>query len=198
MACSDWGWVIVSTAAERWFDRSGRSSRGASLPSRMVMRAETSSSSVFRMVFTSSNRVTKEDCISLRCVSNFVCISVIRLLRDSNIDNFWSICWSGSLGVVCTLVWEAEGETEGDSEAELVSVGCSVELFPLMESLLIIRICLSYTAATSFDSIILTITNWCKCSAGGMIYSSTMLTCVMFCFDDLFAASTCLVHLKGK
>ena len=35
-------------------------------------------------------------------------------------------------------VWEAEGEAEGDAEAELVSVGCSVELFPLMESLFLL------------------------------------------------------------
>ena len=123
-----------------------------------------------------------------------VCISVIRLSRDPNVDNFSSICWRGSLGEVRPPVREAEG----DSEDDLVSSECSLELLPLVESHLTIRICHSYTGSTHIHKLVLPITNCFKYSAEGMIDFFTTVTCVIFCFDDLFAATAYLVHLESE
>ena len=84
--------------------RSGKSSRGASFPSKFVMRVKTSLSRVFNVVFTSVNRVTKGDYWSVKRVLKEVWISVRRLSRDSNLLNFFSICCRGSLGEFGTCV----------------------------------------------------------------------------------------------
>ena len=63
---------------------------------------------------------------------------------------------------------------------------------------LTIRICHSYTGSTHIDKLVLPITNCFKYSAGGMIDFFTTVTCVIFCCDDLFAATTYLVHLESE
>ena len=60
-------------------------------------------------------------------------------------------------------------ESESDSEDELETVGCSVESFSLIVSLLTISICHRYTAATSIDNFVEFVTNCFQSSVGGMV-----------------------------
>ena len=112
--------------------RGGKSSRGASFPSKFVMRVKTSLSRVSSVVFTSVNRVTKDDCRSVKLVSKEVWISVRRLSRDSNFVSFSSIYCRGSLDEFGTCVRELDSVGSID---ELVTVECSLLSFSLMESL---------------------------------------------------------------
>ena len=60
---------MASSAAERRDERSGKSSRGHRFSSRLVIRIETSSSRVFKVVCTSAKRTSREELKVLNLVS---------------------------------------------------------------------------------------------------------------------------------